>query len=102
MGSFGASRNGAEAILDAPPDWNNILTMTNETTQVLNAALHLPHKARAFLAERLLESLDTEPEFPISSQWLTEIRRRCQEIDRDEVDLIPEEQVFKQAFEALK
>ncbi|MBT3374239.1 MAG: addiction module protein [Lentisphaerae bacterium] len=75
--------------------------MIAEATQVLDAALHLPHPARASLAERLLESLDVEPDFPIPAEWLAEINRRCDEIDRGDVPLIPGEQVFKQAFEAL-
>jgi putative addiction module component (TIGR02574 family) len=75
--------------------------MTTEAAQVLSAALHLPHPARAFLAERLLESLDAEPDFPLSAEWVAEIKRRCEQIDRGEVGLIPGDRAFLQAFEAL-
>jgi putative addiction module component (TIGR02574 family) len=70
-------------------------------TQVLNAALHLSHPARAFIAERLLESLDAEPDFPLSAKWQKEIVQRRKEIDCGKVELLPGEQVFEQAFENL-
>ncbi len=75
--------------------------MTSQAAQVLDAALHLPHPVRAFLAERLLESLDAEPAFEVSTEWRREIGRRCKQIDQGEVELIPGEEVFTRAFEAL-
>jgi putative addiction module component (TIGR02574 family) len=75
--------------------------MTTEAAHVLSAALHLPHPARAFLAERLLGSLDAEPGLPLSAEWVEEIKRRCEQIDRGDVELIPGEKAFRQAFEAL-
>jgi len=75
--------------------------MKANATQVLDAALHLPHPARAFLAEKLLESLDAEPGFPLSEEWPNEISRRCEQIDRGEVELIPGDKIFEQAFRAL-
>lgn len=77
------------------------MNMETNATQVLDAALHLPHPARAFLAERLLESLDSEPDFPLSEKWREEIVRRCDDIDSGKVELVSGEQVFEQAFEAL-
>ena len=70
-------------------------------TRVLDNALHLPHHARAFLAERLLESLDAEPDFALSKEWQDEIARRCDEIDSGGVKLVQADQVFEHAFEAL-
>jgi heat shock protein HspQ len=75
--------------------------MKTTATQLLDAALHLPQPARAFLAERLLESLDVEPGFALSDKWIEEIANRCDQIDCGEVELLSEEQAFKQAFEAL-
>jgi hypothetical protein len=80
--------------------------MKVDATQVLDAALHLPRPARAFLAEKLLaekllESLDAEPGFPLSEEWPNEISRRCEQIDRGEVELIPGDKIFEQAFRAL-
>jgi len=75
--------------------------METNTVQLIDAALHLPHYARAFLAERLLESLDAGPDFQLSEEWTEEIVRRCQEIDRGEVELLEGDLVFEQAFKAL-
>jgi len=68
--------------------------MTAVTAKIVDKALHLPREARAFLAEKLLESLDCEEAFPVSPAWMEEIHRRCQEIDEGTVKLIPAEEVF--------
>jgi putative addiction module component (TIGR02574 family) len=72
------------------------------TQEVINRALQLPRPTRALLAEKLLESLDFGDEFPLSAEWQAEIHRRCGEIDRGEVALIPADQVFAEAHQALK
>jgi putative addiction module component (TIGR02574 family) len=76
--------------------------MASSAIQILEGALRLPQEARAFLAERLLESLDAEPGPPISEDWLREIARRCEQIDRGEVALVPGDEVFRRAFEAVQ
>ncbi len=42
---------------------------------MIGKALRLPKKSRAFLAEKLIESLDYEDEFAISTEWIEEIHR---------------------------
>ena len=76
--------------------------MTRITNQVLDDALHLPRTARAFVAEKLLESLDIDDDFEISEEWRQEIIKRCLDIDDGAVGLIPAEKVFEDAFEKLK
>ena len=49
--------------------------------RMADKALKLPKQARAYLAERLLESLDDENDFKVSSEWLAEARRRGRELD---------------------
>ena len=49
--------------------------------KMASQVLKLPHTARAYLAERLLESLDDEGDFAVSAEWLAEARRRGREID---------------------
>ena len=66
--------------------------MTTDT--IIDQVLHLPRESRAFLAEKLLESLDHE-DFEVSPEWMEEIRRRCAEIDQGAVGLIPADQVFE-------
>lgn len=68
--------------------------MTLTTDRVIEEALHLPRESRAFLAEKLLESLDYGEEFDVSDLWRDEIRRRCREIDTGTVELVASDQVF--------
>jgi putative addiction module component (TIGR02574 family) len=68
----------------------------------MKEALQLPREARALIAEKLLESLDVDEPFEVSEEWSQEIARRCREIDEGEVELIPGDQVLKEAAEGLK
>jgi len=58
--------------------------------------------ARAFVAERLIESLDAADDGELSPEWREEIRRRCREIDEGLVDLRDAADVFAKAYEALE
>lgn len=62
--------------------------MSIEVEEIAEKALMLSPSARAYLAEVLLESLDYEEDFDVSPEWMTEIRRRCREIDSGEVELL--------------
>ena len=44
---------------------------------ILEDALQLEPKTRAFIAETLLNSLDLEQDFPVTPEWLADIHRRC-------------------------
>ena len=68
--------------------------MMTPTQTIVEQALGLPRESRAFLAEKLLESLDLEEEFDVSAAWREEIQRRCEDLDRGRVDLIPADRVF--------
>ncbi|MGD0094135.1 MAG: addiction module protein [Planctomycetota bacterium] len=70
--------------------------MIQATEKVVQEALHLPRESRAFLAEKLLESLDYEEAAEVSPEWMDEIRRRCREIDDGTVTLIPAEKVLQE------
>lgn len=70
--------------------------------QIVNEALSLTPQARAFVAERLIESLDATPGEQLSSAWRAEIQKRCREIDTDGVELRGAEDVFAVAYAALK
>lgn len=56
--------------------------------KILHDALQLDPKARAFVAETLLDSLDVGRDFSLSPEWLEEIHRRCAQIDSEEVELL--------------
>ena len=68
----------------------------------MKEALELPREARALIAEKLLESLDFEEPFEVSSEWRDEIARRCREIDAGTASLIPGDQVLKEASGGLE
>ena len=70
--------------------------------QILSEALDLPPQARAFVAERLIESLDAAPGAEISPAWREEIRRRCREVDAGLVELRDAAEVFAKAYGALE
>jgi hypothetical protein len=63
--------------------------------------MELPPPLRAFVAEKLIESLDAPDSPPLSVKWREEIRRRCAEMDRDAVELRDADKVFAKAFTAL-
>ncbi|HAK93964.1 MAG TPA: addiction module antitoxin RelB [Planctomycetes bacterium] len=75
--------------------------MTPKIQDFANEALRLPREARAFLAEKLLESLDLDESVPLSPEWQEEICRRCRELDEGKVTLIPAEEVLREAGERL-
>jgi putative addiction module component (TIGR02574 family) len=76
--------------------------MNVKAERIVKDAMKLPKEERAFVAEKLLESLDFEEPFTISPEWQAEILRRCRELDEGKLDLIPGEQVLREADESLE
>ncbi len=76
------------------------MTMTAE--KIITEALALAPQARAYLIERLIESLDMHPGAELSSQWGLEIQKRCQEIDEGTVKLRDAAVVFAEAYTNLE
>ena len=68
--------------------------MKADAKKILEEAMHLEPSTRALIAETLLESLDFEEDFKISPAWQDEIQRRCEQIDRGEVELIDSDTVM--------
>ena len=68
--------------------------MKANAKKILEEAMQLEPSTRALIAETLLESLDFEENFEISQAWRDEIRRRCEQIDRGEVELIDSDTVM--------
>lgn len=75
--------------------------MTDAVDKIVSEALELPLPVRAFLAEKLIESLDAASGGELSAKWREEIRRRCEEIDRGTVELHDAQAVFSKAYAAL-
>jgi hypothetical protein len=65
-------------------------------------ALSLVPEERARLASGLLDSLDNLPPAESRQLWLDEARRRAQQIDNGEVELIAAEEVARKAQALLK
>lgn len=68
--------------------------MKTNAKKILEEAMQLEPATRAFIAEALLEGLDFEQDFEVSQVWRNEIRRRCEQIDRGEVELIDSDTVM--------
>lgn len=75
--------------------------MTAKAAQIMAEALELPLPTRAFVAEKLIESLDAEDAATLSPKWKVEIRKRCREVDQGTVELRDAAAVFKKAFASL-
>jgi len=75
--------------------------MSQTAEKVVSEAMELSLPLRAFVAEKLIESLDAGDAPALSSKWKKEIRRRCAEMDRGAIKLRDADAVFKKAFAAL-
>jgi len=75
--------------------------MAASTQRIVNDALLLPPSARAYVAEKLLESLDALEGGELSLQWKAEIKKRCKEIDKGTATLKSAEEVFEKAYKTL-
>ena len=53
--------------------------MSTAVEKIVDEALALTPQARAFIAKRLIESLDAAPGEELSSAWRDELRKRCRE-----------------------
>lgn len=76
--------------------------MDKSIEKLINEVLNLPHEIKAYLAEKLLENLDTETDSVISPEWQEEIKMRCAEIDSGLAVLKDSDEVFKDAFKKFK
>ena len=75
--------------------------MSTTAEKVVTEAMGLPPALRAFVAEKLIESLDAPDASPLSAKWKKEIRRRCAELDRGAVELRDADKVFARAYASL-
>jgi len=76
--------------------------MNTSAEKVVLEAMGLPPALRAFVAEKLIESLDAADMPPLSAKWTAEIRRRCAEVDRGVAKLRDADAVFAKAYASLK
>ncbi|HDQ46011.1 MAG TPA: addiction module antitoxin RelB [bacterium] len=76
--------------------------MTKKAEEIVTEALALSPAVRAYVAEKLIESLDLPPAMELSSEWKEEILKRCKDMDEEQVALHDAEAVFMKAFATLE
>jgi hypothetical protein len=76
--------------------------MSITADQLITEALGLPIPVRAFVAEKLLESLDAASQDELTPAWREEIRKRSREVEAGTADLRNAEDAFKRAYAALQ
>jgi putative addiction module component (TIGR02574 family) len=64
--------------------------------------LSLPSVSRALLAEKLVESLEFDTDSTIQTTWVTEVKRRRDEIRNGTVTPIPGEEALAQVRQLLE
>jgi hypothetical protein len=75
------------------------MRMTAE--QVFEEAMELSVPLRAFVAEKLIESLDLADSSELSPEWRKELQRRCREMDEETCEFIDADLALARAHAAL-
>jgi hypothetical protein len=70
--------------------------------QLTEEILSLPSASRAILADKLVESLEFDTDSVIQSTWITEAKRRKDEIRHGSVQPIPGEEALAQVRQLLE
>lgn len=65
-----------------------VRSMKPDPRKLIDEAMLLEPKSRALVAEALLESLDLGANVEISAEWKEEVRRRCDAIDKGNIELV--------------
>ena len=72
------------------------------SSAIEQSVLGLPRPERAHLVHLLLDSLDTPSEIEIQDIWLSEARRRADDIDSGKVSLVSGEQLEREVRALFK
>jgi putative addiction module component (TIGR02574 family) len=75
--------------------------MDTQAEHVLQTALSLDANERAEIAATLIASLDPQQAEDVEAAWAEEIKRRIESIERNEVQLIPSDEVMRSMRERL-
>ena len=76
--------------------------MATSLNEALRAALQLPERDRITLVDALIEKLEPEINGSLDPEWLAEIQRRSDEIDRGLVQAIPWDEVKRRTRQRKK
>ncbi len=87
--------------IDVEQHFRYTTVMSERIDKIVAEALGLPAPLRAFIAAKLLESLDVDGDQELSPEWKEEIRKRCKEIDEGAVHLVEADDAFAKAYSKL-
>jgi len=63
--------------------------MDNERKAVLEKAFSMSQENRAFIADRLIDSLDSTIDYDVEAAWQREIQKRIAAAEKGEAEFIP-------------
>ena len=76
--------------------------MSTTVEQLAKEAMSLPGESRARLADLLVESLDAETLTQIDRLWLSEAKRRRDEVRSGDVKTIPGDEALRSVRDSLR
>ena len=76
--------------------------MSTTVEQLAEQAMNLPGESRARLADLLVESLDAEALTDIDRLWLSEAKRRRDEVRAGKVKTIPGDEALRSVRDSLR
>ena len=76
--------------------------MARPLAQIQEEIRTLSDSEKEALLRVLWEELDGAPDPNVEAAWLEEVRRRSQQIDTGQVELVPADQVFRDLEDLLK
>ena len=76
--------------------------MSITVEQLAEQAMNLPGESRARLADLLVESLDADTLTEIDQLWLSEAKRRRDEVRAGKVQTIPGDQALQRVRDSLR
>ena len=76
--------------------------MSTTVEQLVEQAMSLPGESRARLADLLVESLDADALTEIDRLWLSEAKRRRDEVRSGKVKTIPRDEALQSVRDSLR
>ena len=88
--------------LEAPGESQYLEAMSTTVEQLAKQAMNLPGELRARLADLLVESLDADALTEIDQLWLSEAKRRRDEVRSGKVKTIPGDEALRSVRDSLR
>lgn len=84
------------------PTTTSLIFMSRPLSKIQEEIRTLSASDKGALLRLLWEELDSPSDPDVDAAWLEEVRRRGREIDVDQVELVPADQVFRKLEASLK